>query len=1011
MQKQSFNHEEINFLYKEYGKNLSKASSEYFLKIIGELNDLVKDLRLSLEKYMAQENVADDNYLHLSNFRKDVLKAMSGSIAFLSNYQLEKLTESYNGPLRKAAQTQSLFITKKEVFEAYSLKSNGNLILFFKKWGANINLYSKKRQRKLLNLFRALLKKDLLDVRSYRKRKIPFRSMIGFYLGPEYHKELSIILGDLLKTKGGLLSDIWQVDDLFTVNPQINTKREEKNDEIETVDSAGFINKIEETEEKIAALKASVLKQIDEALYQVFLRFDNDLAIVDTPDLSSKKFRKAQLIQNENKSALSIETSISRWKNTHLALFDDWSLDVDIMLLYFNVLHEHQLLNKQISNYINDNLGFGFEQFRDFIKDSNKRVDQAKTAAELRKILNLERHKNSAEFIDKMLSKTINRLSVNINDHLNSYKQKTLAFVDLLPDKRAFIKGKKYLKESRENELSWLSPKDLLNFEALPGFVHSIEDVESFVSAYLEKTRVKLIALGTVSDFSLESAQMMLDEKKGAVKGAQKVVSDGYQRALVHLKEAEDLLEKIKTEPLNKLQVAIDGFNANIQKLTLSENILELQMKIVKIRAINRSKRMRKDAWEWVVHFVPKSRQFFTEQFKVSNTAIINVKKKLGIKTEKPHISHELSDFLRKTEQSLKKLPFVYQRLYQLTPTDEERFFVGRETELEKLTSAFETWENDRFITTALIGEKGSGITSLIQFFLKTIDRELPVIHLELSSKIYLPQDYLQFFAKAFEQESFSSNQEIIEFVNQKKTKSIIIIENLQHLYLKVVNGFVCQKMLFDLMTNTWDQLFWLGAYTTYSWEYLDKTIQVSSVFTKEIHLNKFTDETLADVIFKRNYLSGYQIEFLSSESNKNNKPSAKLDEKTKQTNLQKSFFKELNQMSNGNVSLAQLYWLRSTHGIEEGIIKIQSLRDFDVSFDKDLPSSYMFALHAILVHDGLIISDYSKVFNLPEYICRNDLSPMLEKGLLIKPKDKYNINPIIFRQVVDLLRSQNFIN
>jgi hypothetical protein len=35
----------------------------------------------------------------------------------------------------------------------------------------------------------------------------------------------------------------------------------------------------------------------------------------------------------------------------------------------------------------------------------------------------------------------------------------------------------------------------------------------------------------------------------------------------------------------------------------------------------------------------------------------------------------------------------------------------------------------------------------------------------------------------------------------------------------------------------------------------------------------------------------------------------------------------------------------------------------------------------------------------------------MLEKGLLIRPKLKYNINPIIFKPVANYLASRNFIN
>jgi hypothetical protein len=48
---------------------------------------------------------------------------------------------------------------------------------------------------------------------------------------------------------------------------------------------------------------------------------------------------------------------------------------------------------------------------------------------------------------------------------------------------------------------------------------------------------------------------------------------------------------------------------------------------------------------------------------------------------------------------------------------------------------------------------------------------------------------------------------------------------------------------------------------------------------------------------------------------------------------------------------------------------------------------------------------------NKPIIACRNLLTPLLEKGLLIKPRSKYNIHPIIFKAMAGYLTGKNFIN
>ncbi len=233
----------------------------------------------------------------------------------------------------------------------------------------------------------------------------------------------------------------------------------------------------------------------------------------------------------------------------------------------------------------------------------------------------------------------------------------------------------------------------------------------------------------------------------------------------------------------------------------------------------------------------------------------------------------------------------------------------------------------------------------------------------------------------------------------------------MHHLFLKLVGGFVCLKLFFDLMSNTTRKVLWICAYTRHSWNYLDLALKISDYYIRKIELTKLGDKTIEEIIFRRNQLSGYKIIFEPSADHHENKVYNKLNEEEKQEYLRKEFFSNLNKSCNGNISLALLYWLRSTHEVTGESITITNLHEIDFSFVKAFSSEYLFTLHAIIIHDGLTLEDYSKIFNTTSHLARNVLIPMLEKGLLIRPKEKYNINPILFRQVAQFLRSKNFIN
>ena len=1009
------NDPEIKKLYESFNAELKEKLLDGFDGKISDYNRFITSFKTRFEKVFPEEGQDTEKefseYVLMHRKRKKELLGIFKKHSDILNYNtLNLFFDEYSKAYKNFSLKLQNRFTRREKEEEYNLKLQGNPLLFFRKFISNIKLWTIYRVSAFVNFLRKIFKKPPIDYTKYRKRRIPFRQMTNYYLMAQLSARVSSSIPKLMEERNNALLKLWEADQKLEIWFHNKLSQTPEKEEEETISPDK--NLYNELKKSSQSLKHEIHDVIDESIEQVFLDFDQSIQKVDTLDLAAADFslrevnRKTAIIEKK------FTDTVAPWNNSTKTLYDDWSMDIEISLLYYSVFEEYYKLENKLTTFITNNLAFNFKKLEDFITKSNTRLADAAGSVKLaRETLNNERKVLNKELIDKLLTQTSEKLTGNFVEDIELLKHKTLDLVEDVSDKRGFSKNKNYLHGIKDSEISTISPRELLHFEALPHFEVKLEQVKVFVNSHLEKARVNLLSLGTVSDFNLESAALLLDQKKNAAKKAIQIATEGYERALNHLGDSIKLIDEIRQEPLENLKEAINEFNVEIQKLKNTDNIHELNLKIARIKTIERSKKAREDAINIIRTIVPKSWYYIVTTYHKLYDWATRLRSRMGISTEKTEISFELSEFISETQAYLKKLPFVYQRLYQLQPTDEDRFFANRKDELDILARAFENWQKERFVSVAILGEKGSGITSFINKFIRSTETETTIIRETLNKKIITREQYLSFFSELLGAEQFSSNDNIIQNLNESEDYKIIIIENMHHLFLKLVGGFECLKMFFDLMANTTKRVLWICAYTRHSWNYLNLALKISDYYSRKIELAKLDDKTIEEIIFRRNQLSGYKIIFEPPANHHENKAYNKLNEEEKQEYLRKEFFVNLNKSCNGNISLALLYWLRSTRGVTEENITITNIREIDFSFVNAFSSDYMFTLHAIIIHDGLTMEDYSKIFNTTLHLARNILIPMLEKGLLIRPKEKFNINPILFRQVTQHLKSKNFIN
>ncbi len=89
----------------------------------------------------------------------------------------------------------------------------------------------------------------------------------------------------------------------------------------------------------------------------------------------------------------------------------------------------------------------------------------------------------------------------------------------------------------------------------------------------------------------------------------------------------------------------------------------------------------------------------------------------------------------------------------------------------------------------------------------------------------------------------------------------------------------------------------------------------------------------------------------------------------------------------------------------------LRSLKAIDFSFLTKLSDEKLFTLHAMLLHDGITIKDHSTVFQQALKKSKLIILPLLDDGIIVHKEGRFYINPLLFRQVVNLLKDKNIIH
>jgi len=692
-------------------------------------------------------------------------------------------------------------------------------------------------------------------------------------------------------------------------------------------------------------------------------------------------------------------------------MLDDWKFEgeLDRMILY--LLKTGQELTEEKTGNISETLDTFLKHFKELREKLWRNIEEELPAGPgLTGKLEHQFLQYRKEFSALIVSFLPETNQANIPRFVKNFPDELEQYINGLPARQTLVRSLQPGKPVRDQNIRKFRPADILRYAVMPPLRKSAQDLAGVLEKLLEELTGLLEEMGKIIEFGLETAMDMSRKGEKEPEEILETLKGGIERSSAKETEIREKLEEIRlliSEQLNK-NVSISVHS--IQSLKKKENLLRLRVKIARIRIRQKYKHFFKKLSKGLQQAVAWAGQIpnlIAAAYGQGKKAVV---KKLGYPDKTQTITTELSDFLSEGQTALEKLPYIYQRIYQIQPLEDESFFIGREKELERLEMAIRNWEEGKYSPAVILGEKGSGISSLLNLHRKKSNK-YPAYTCKTEEQLYESDKFVELLSEQLEIKKCQSAEELIDTINKQEKKFMVYLEDLQRFYLRKVDGFTNLKLLFEIISRTQQQVMWITSCTRYAWNYLNKTIHISSFFGYVIPLEEIDPETMNEVIRARNRISGYKIVFLPNKIQENNRTYKKLTAGKRQEYLEKQYFQNLNRFAESNISLALIFWLRSTRDVREKSILITSLYEPDYSFMSTLGVDQILTITNILLHNGLTENELSEILRKsPEY-CRMLLLQLFDDGLLERNSARFFVNPLIYRQAVKFLQSKNFIH
>jgi len=706
----------------------------------------------------------------------------------------------------------------------------------------------------------------------------------------------------------------------------------------------------------------------------------------------------------------SIAECISLWINTYFALYHDWqirdflfgyALDVNLNFTHIKGIFEEKLNKRLVPEIENKITHTNF-----LLKYISEQENIDKTG--LKKIFTKEQYEqNKKEKTKKEQLQKIVDLIEELPNLLNKLEIDIIKKLDDFPDEVGVVKNPDYTKPIRNSEIKYYSPKELIQYEYLQNLTNNIDNLKTKIKNKIENIHKEITEYDQIIDYYLDSVIALTNDENSDENVILEIFNNGIKRLANKNEEISVYVNTLKIEDLNKLTELQNNYIINLKTLYDNSNVYSIYIRLLSSKALQSAKEKRNRLKDLTTNNLAKLNTYIDTKFEVLKLGYSNVKKQLGATTSENVITSETSNYLSKVQTKRNQLPVIYQHLFDNLPVKEPNLFLYRNEEIEKLEKAYDNWIKFNYSATLVTGENGSGKTSLINYYAEYHKTNYHIIKFDITKSYYTEEHFFQLMNALFSQINLNSDTELKQFYESNSTRKIIILDGVERLFLRIVNGFECLNKLLTFIVSTNEKFLWICSISKYSLEYLKKTIAINDYFDFEINLDSLDLEEVEEIILKRNRLGGYKVMYSTNTEIKNVDTAKELDQEL----LKQAFFKELYKFAKSNIQLSLHYWLQSINAVDDYNVEVGDFSMPDFSFLESFSFDKIFTLYLIVIHGKLTAEEHALIFNQPLYLSQKTLYILKEDSVLISVNGYFKLNGILFHNVVKLLKNKNLIH
>ncbi|WP_224999798.1 AAA family ATPase [Cesiribacter sp. SM1] len=751
-------------------------------------------------------------------------------------------------------------------------------------------------------------------------------------------------------------------------------------------------------------------RQLDAVLGRLYIELEQEYTKAGTLELPARKLRLPLLQERTGKRRQQIEDQLAAWQNTQLALCNHWRLHLQLHNTAGEISDKFDLARLQWQQGLQTQVFTGFDKVAASLKNIKATLAQAPLPGAFTEC----RHKLRQQVSRQEVAATADALTqLSLPEQLQQLEGPLQEILSALPEQTVLAPygAGNELTPVPAAALVTILPREVVSLEVLPMAVRRLLQLRNDLLQQVEEIRLRLGEMEEMSLFNLDTAHAYWEQHPQDEQKARAFAFEGIDRTRTHAASLQERLRNLSSTTWQEVEQLQHRISQSLFQLNNLENVRSLQMRMFKARTRQRTETLQEKATKQAQTLLPRLQQYLRSSLSFAGRQQQRIRSRLGIEVRSASIATELSDFLAENEQSLQRLPFVYQRLYTVEPLTDELFLIGRTAELQTLQDGYRRWKEGKFSPLLISGEKGSGCTSLLNVFLKRLPQQQQVARLSLTSPVADQKELAQQLARATGLPENSAMDQVLEYLQKPQSPLVIVVEDLQHLFRRWVGGFELMKAFLELVSLTGRTVFWLCSCTLYSWQYLDRVMQGSETWERVVFLQEFTPAQLSELILRRHRVSGYQLQFEPGPNDLQNKKFVAMSAEEQQTYLEVKYFQKLSLFAQSNLQLALLYWLRSTLAVSKSTVNISTSLNPEFGFLLHMTQARYFILHALLLHEHLSARELSHIFGETENSQRRQLQMLHDDGLLLRNEDRFSLNPLLYRQIVNVLKQKNLVH